>query len=170
MKIFKILLLALCFTACSTKPVATVVFPSLQQPEKSTATNEGEKYILSNNLLKAEYILENGNLKFNGSNALQLAPTNDLFYITLGDSSIVKSSEMTMSGAKIEQLKGCEKAIKKAEQYDGYKLTAEFKYNNLTIDWSAVLRDNSHYLRTEMKISAKEDTEMINIVPMSRKP
>ena len=166
MKIFKILLLAICFTACSTKPEATVVFPSLQQPEKAIATNEGEKYILSNNLLKAEYLLENGNLKFNGSDALQLTPTNDLFYITLGDSSIVKSSEMTMSGAKIEQLKGCEKAIKKAEQYDGYKLTAEFKYNNLTIDWSAVLRDNSHYLRTEMKISAKEDTEMINIVPM----
>ena len=166
MKIFKILLLAICFTACSTKPEATVAFPSLQQPEKAIATNEGEKYILSNNLLKAEYLLENGNLKFNGSDALQLTPTNDLFYITLGDSSIVKSSEMTMSGAKIEQLKGCEKAIKKAEQYDGYKLTAEFKYNNLTIDWSAVLRDNSHYLRTEMKISAKEDTEMINIVPM----
>ncbi|MBQ7819410.1 MAG: hypothetical protein IJ341_06890 [Bacteroidales bacterium] len=166
MRLFKLLILALCITACSTNPEATVIFPSLQQAGKATATNEGEKYILSNNLLKAEYLLENGNLKFNGSNALQLAPANDLFYITLGDSTIVKSSEMTMSGAKIEQLKGCEKAIKKVEQYDGYKLTAEFKYNNLTIDWSAVLRDNSHYLRTEMKISAKEDTEMINIVPM----
>ena len=166
MKIFKILLLAICFTACSTKPEATVVFPSLQQPEKAIATNEGEKYILSNNLLKAEYILENGNLKFNGSEALQLANGSELFTITRADSTIVKSSEMTMTAPQLIPLKGDKEAVKKSEQYDGYKLTAEFKYNNLTIEWSAVLRDNSHYLRTEMKISAKEDTEMINIVPM----
>jgi len=166
MKIFKILLLAICFTACSTKPEATVVFPSLQQPEKAIATNEGEKYILSNNLLKAEYILENGNLKFNGSEALQLANGSELFTITLADSTIVKSSEMTMTAPQLIPLKGDKEAVKKSEQYDGYKLTAEFKYNNLTIEWSAILRDNSHYLRTEMKISAKEDTEMINIVPM----
>ena len=166
MKIFKILLLAICFTACSTKPEATVVFPSLQQPKKAIATNEGEKYILSNNLLKAEYLLENGNLKFNGSEALQLAHGSELFTITLADSTIVKSSEMTMTAPQLIPLKGNKEAVKKSEQYDGYKLTAEFKYNNLTIEWSAVLRDNSHYLRTEMKISAKEDTEMINIVPM----
>ena len=166
MRLFKLLILALCFTACSNNPETTVIFPSLQQPEKAIATNEGEKYILSNNLLKAEYILENGNLKFNGSEALQLANGSELFTITLADSTIVKSSEMTMTAPQLIPLKGDKEAVKKSEQYDGYKLTAEFKYNNLTIEWSAVLRDNSHYLRTEMKISAKEDTEMINIVPM----
>ena len=96
MRLFKLLILALCFTACSNNPETTVIFPSLQQPGKATAINEGDKYILSNNLLSAEYIVENSNLKFNGSDALQLAPGSELFTITLADSSVIKASEMTM--------------------------------------------------------------------------
>lgn len=166
MKLLKTLFLAMLLVACSPQQNSGVKFPALEQPGKATAVVNGDSFTLSNNLLSAEYATEEGTLKFNGCEALQLAPANDLFYITLADSTIVKSSEMTMSEAKIEQLKGCEKAIKNAKKFDGYKLSAQFTYNNLTINWSAVLRDASHYLRTEMNISANKDTEMLNIVPM----
>ena len=73
---------------------------------------------------------------------------------------------MKMGQPVMEALKGDANAIKKAEQYNGYKLSVPFEYGNLAINWSAVLRDGSHYLRTELKISAVEDTQMTNIIPM----
>ena len=166
MKLFKALILALVFVACTPSEKSGVKYPSEEQPGIALATTDGDSYTLSNKLISASYSIENGVLSFNGSKALQLAPSKDLFSITLGDSTIVKSSEMKMGLPAMETLKGDTKAIKKAEQFDGYKLSVPFEYGNLTINWSAVLRNGSHYLRTEMKISAATDTEMKNIIPM----
>ena len=39
--------------------------------------------------------------------------------------------------------------------------------NGLGIEWRAVLRDGSHYLRTEVDVTTTTDIAMYNIVPMA---
>ena len=87
MKLLKALVLALIFVACSPTQESSVKFPSEEQPGKATAIVEGESYTLSNELISANYAIKNGVLSFEGCEALQLAPSKDLFSITLGDST-----------------------------------------------------------------------------------
>ena len=95
MKLLKALVLALLFIAC-TPMQEGVKYPSEEQPGIALATTDGGSYTLSNKLISASYSIEGGVLSFNGCESLQLAPSKDLFSITLGDSTVVKSSEMKM--------------------------------------------------------------------------
>jgi len=146
----------------------TVKFPSTEQPGQAQATSESTKWTLYNNLLEVEFIMSNGDLFFNGSEALQLAPGSEPFSITLGNGTTVKASEMTMSSQPvISNLVGNSEAIKASERYNGKVLTAKYTYNSLSIEWRAVLRDGSHYIRTEMDITASTNTSMTNIIPLT---
>ena len=52
-------------------------------------------------------------------------------------------------------------------RYAGKALEARFTYEELSIVWRAVLRNGSHYLRTEMDIQAAKDLPMEGIVAMN---
>ena len=52
-------------------------------------------------------------------------------------------------------------------RYAGKALEARFTYKELSIVWRAVLRNGSHYLRTEMDIQAAKDLPMEGIVAMN---
>ena len=52
-------------------------------------------------------------------------------------------------------------------RYAGKALEARFTYKELSIVWRAVLRNGSHYLRTEMDIQAAKDLPMKGIVAMN---
>ena len=52
-------------------------------------------------------------------------------------------------------------------RYAGKALEARFTYEELSIVWRAVLRNGSHYLRTEMDIQAAKDLPMKGIVAMN---
>ena len=109
----------------------SVQFPSTEQPGQAQATSESTKWTLYNNLLEVEFIMSNGDLYFNGCEALQLAPGSEPFSITLGNGTIVKASEMTMSSyPTITNLTGNSEAIKASEKYNGKVLTAKYTYNS----------------------------------------
>ncbi len=143
-----------------------VEFPSKYQPEKAKICAKNNTWTLSNKLFSAKYTLKNGTLIFDGAKAFGLAGNADLFNIKLNDGTEVNSSQMQLLSVEIENLAGNAAATKIAECYDGKALRAEFLYKNLTFVWRAVLRNNSHYLRTELEVSATADTDFKEIVAM----
>ena len=145
---------------------AIVKFPSQQQPGVASVTSISNNWTLSNNLFSASYTMTDNKLYFAGSEEFGLDGNTDLFSITLADGTVVLSSQMNCTNVTTENLVGDVNAVKLSEKDNGKTLKATYSYNNLNIVWRAVLRDNSHYLRTELEITATADTEMKNIVAM----
>ena len=143
-----------------------VVFPQSQQPGNAVVTQSGNDYVLGNDLFEAKFTKENGVLLFAGSEGLHLVGGTELFTVTLGSGSVVSSSDMTLGDVRVESLVGNSVAVKGSERFDGKQIVAKYSYGNLSFEWRAVLRDGSHYLRTELDITASSDQAMTNIVPM----
>ena len=154
-------------TSCQQESMAqAVIFPQAEQPGKAQLKEEKGEYALSNELFTAKFINQNGKLVFAGSPELGLLPDTEIFKIRLGDGTEVPASAMELEEVRTLNLKGDKNAVKGAKRFNGQAIEAKFEYKDLDIVWRAVLRDGSHYLRTEMDITAEEDVAMHSIVPM----
>lgn len=144
-----------------------VIFPQKKQPGVAKITQKSNSYQLANKVLKASFINTGGKLYFNGCSELGLQPDTELFKILLGDGSTVAASGMKLEDVKIVTLGEDPSAATASLRYAGKALEARFTYGDLSITWRAVLRDGSHYLRTEMDIKAARDLSMKGIVAMN---
>lgn len=144
-----------------------VIFPQKKQPGVAKITQKSNSYQLANKVLKASFINTGGKLYFNGCSELGLQPDTELFKVLLGDGSTVVASKMKLEDVKIVTLGEDPSAATASLRYAGKALEARFTYGDLSITWRAVLRDGSHYLRTEMDIKAARDLSMKGIVAMN---
>ena len=144
-----------------------VIFPQKKQPGVAKITQKSNSYQLANKVLKASFINTGGKLYFNGCSELGLQPDTELFKVLLGDGSTVSASGMKLEDVKIVNLGEDPSAATASLRYAGKALEASFTYGDLSITWRAVLRDGSHYLRTEMDIKATRDQSMKGIVAMN---
>lgn len=144
-----------------------VIFPQKKQPGVAKITQKSNSYQLANKVLKASFINTGGKLYFNGCSELGLQPDTELFKVLLGDGSTVVASGMKLEDVKIVALGEDPSAATASLRYAGKALEARFTYGDLSITWRAVLRDGSHYLRTEMDIKAARDLSMKGIVAMN---
>ena len=144
-----------------------VIFPQKKQPGVAKITQKSNSYQLANKVLKASFINTGGKLYFNGCSELGLQPDTELFKVLLGDGSTVAASGMKLEDVKIVTLGEDPSAATASLRYAGKALEARFTYGDLSITWRAVLRDGSHYLRTEMDIKAARDLSMKGIVAMN---
>ena len=144
-----------------------VIFPQKKQPGVAKITKKSNSYQLANKVLKASFINTGGKLYFNGCSELGLQPDTELFKVLLGDGSTVAASKMKLEDVKIVTLGEDPSAATASLRYAGKALEARFTYGDLSITWRAVLRDGSHYLRTEMDIKAARDLSMKGIVAMN---
>ena len=144
-----------------------VIFPQKKQPGVAKITQKSNSYQLANKVLKASFINTGGKLYFNGCSELGLQPDTELFKVLLGDGSTVAASKMKLEDVKIVTLGKDPSAATASLRYAGKALEARFTYGDLSITWRAVLRDGSHYLRTEMDIKAARDLSMKGIVAMN---
>ena len=144
-----------------------VIFPQKKQPGVAKITQKSNSYQLANKVLKASFINTGGKLYFNGCSELGLQPDTELFKVLLGDGSTVAASKMKLEDVKIVTLGEDPSAATASLRYAGKTLEARFTYGDLSITWRAVLRDGSHYLRTEMDIKAARDLSMKGIVAMN---
>ncbi|MBQ0049772.1 MAG: Ig-like domain-containing protein [Bacteroidales bacterium] len=148
------------------------VYPQQQETAgKATLTKSGTTYTLTNSLFSASFTHEGGKLTFAGSEAMNLKASDDLFIVKFGTGSkVVKSSEMTLKEVTTETLTGSPTAVKGSHHFDGVQLKATYEYtyagSKVTIDWYAELRDGSHYLKTDMTLSADKDVKMFAVIPM----
>ena len=144
-----------------------VIFPQKKQPGVAKTTQKSNSYQLANKVLKASFINTGGKLYFNGCSELGLQPSTELFKVLLGDGKIVTASEMKLEDVKMVTLTENPSAATASLRYAGKALEARFTYEELSIVWRAVLRNGSHYLRTEMDIQAAKDLPMKGIVAMN---
>ena len=144
-----------------------VIFPQKKQPGVAKITQKSNSYQLANKVLKASFINTGGKLYFNGCSELGLQPSTELFKVLLGDGKTITASEMKLKDVKMVTLAENPSAATASLRYAGKALEARFTYEELSIVWRAVLRNGSHYLRTEMDIQAAKDLPMKGIVAMN---
>lgn len=144
-----------------------VIFPQKKQPGVAKIIQKTNSYQLANKVLNASFINTGGKLYFNGCSELGLQPSTELFKVLLGDGKTVTASEMKLEDVKMVTLAENPSAATVSLRYAGKALEAHFTYKELSIVWRAVLRNGSHYLRTEMDIQAAKDLPMKGIVAMN---
>lgn len=144
-----------------------VIFPQKKQPGVAKITQKANSYQLANKVLNASFINTGGKLYFNGCSELGLQPSTELFKVLLGDGKTITASEMKLEDVKMVNLAENPSAATASLRYAGKALEARFTYKELSIVWRAVLRNGSHYLRTEMDIQAAKDLPMKGIVAMN---
>ena len=152
-------------------PAATlaqqVIFPQERQAGTARLAHSANHYTLSNDLLTATFMESEGTLRFGGCPQLNLNAGSELFEIRMGNgSTVVRASEMKLSNVREIHYAANPSATKGAEKLPGHAIEATFTHNHLTVLWRAVLRDGSHYLRTELKLTAAHDTKLFAVVPM----
>lgn len=148
-----------------------VLYPQ-QQEAVGVATIETKDnvYTLSNKVLAASFMKVGDALFFAGSKAMDLQAGTEPFTVAFGSGDNVPASAMTLKSVETADLKPVENAVGGAEHYNGKAIVAnyEYKYKDslVQIVWRAVLRDGSHYLRTEMELKGVNNVDMFNIIPM----
>ena len=168
-RIFSILIALTCVTGMMAQ---AVIFPQEKQAGKATLvpaameSSETDGYILGNDLFNATYERTNGVLRFGGCEQLGLQAGTELFALRLGNGTEVAASEMTLGEVRMVDLAADATAAKGSLKLPGKALEADYTYNNLQLTWRAVLRDGSHYLRTELELTAVKNTAMNAIIPM----
>ena len=148
-----------------------VLYPAQQTAVgAAVATESNGVYTLSNNVLAASYVKMGEALYFGGSEAMDLVAGTEPFTVAFGNGDNVPASAMTLTSLGLEDLTANANAIGGAEHYAGKALVANYEYiyndSKIEIVWRAVLRDGSHYLRTEMELTGVDDVDMYNIIPM----
>ena len=150
----------------TTAQAQRVVFPQQKQAGVATLKSNTKNFTLANSLLRASYSIVDGTLRFNGCKAMDLMPSADLFRIHLADCSEFASSDMKLASVTSETYDADPKAAKGSERFNGKGIKAVFTRGDMRVEWRAVLRDGSHYLRTEMSITSDKDVKMDHVVPM----
>lgn len=159
-------LLTACLLSGQTMTAQSVIFPQEKQAGNASLVAERGVYTLQNDLLKAHFVAKNNHLFFNGCEQLGLLPGSELFSILLADGREVPASSMNLKSIEELNLTPAEGAAKWSLKLNGKAIEAHFTFEDLSIVWRAVLRDGSHYLRTEMDINANKDVAMRGIIAM----
>ena len=164
------------FAALPTQAASATYTNAVLYPAQQTAVGaaKSEKkdnvYTLSNNVLAASFAEMGGAIYFAGCKAMDLVAGTEPFTVAFGNGTTVPASGMTLESVALKDLAAKDNAIGGAEHYAGKALEANYKYTyegqTVAIVWRAVLRDGSHYLRTEMELTGEDDVDMFNIIPM----
>ncbi len=157
--------------ACETYAQA-VVYPRQQDAVgAAVATVNDGVYTLSNNVLAASFIKVGEALFFGGSKAMDLVAGTEVFSVAFGSGTNVYASAMKLIDVEVQNLEANPTAVGGAEHFAGKQLVARYEYtydeSKVEIVWRAVLRDGSHYLRTEMELKGVDDVDMFNIIPLA---
>lgn len=159
-------LLTACLLSGQTMTAQSVIFHQEKQAGNASLVAERGVYTLQNDLLKAHFVAKNNHLFFDGCEQLGLLPGSELFSILLADGREVPASSMNLKSVEELNLTPAEGTAKGSLKLNGKAIEAHFTFEDLSIVWRAVLRDGSHYLRTEMDINANKDVAMRGIIAM----
>lgn len=166
LKSFLLTAAAVMISATTDLQAQAVIFPQQQQPGISVLTANDNSWTLSNEILSASFTATEGRLLFGGCEAMGLQPGTELFFVELADGGIIPASKMNMGAVTTEKLTADTSSPRGSDHFDGNAICTTFGYGDLRISWRAILRDGSHYLRTEMVLTSDQGTRMKAIIPM----
>lgn len=160
-------IVAACLLSGSAVRAQSVIFPQEKQAGLAVLTVGQGTYTLQNELLKAQFSVQNRHLRFEGCEQLGLLPGTELFIIRLADGRDIPASALTLKEVRQVDLTPVEGAAKGALKLNGKAVEATFAHADFTLVWRAVLRDGSHYLRTELELTVPKDLDMRGILAMN---
>lgn len=169
---YRMALAATCMLAPIAAGAQAVIFPQTQQAGTAQAAEVEGGYTLSNDLLTATFLLDQSkHLSFGGCPELGLKAGTDLFTIEYQDGTVLNSGSIEWESVE----KGVDTsidpdAVRTSLKMPGKMIEAKATLaNGLKLTWRAVLRDGSHYLRTEIELTNPEDgsdVAMHQLTPM----
>ena len=155
---------------------AAVEYPGTA-PGKAQAAVSGNTYTVSNEVLSADFVYADGSVTFGGlksaDGTMLLQGGAPVFNIVLADKSKYSSSDMTVEAPQVVDLAAEAGDLTLSKQIPGKAVTATFKApdGSFSVEWRAVLRDGSHYLRQEYVLkSADKPVYFDTITPLQVVP
>ncbi len=162
-------LAALTVALASVQQAAAVEFPG-QAPGVAVVTQHGSTYTIGNSLLSAEFKYSDGGVTFGGlktaDGTLLVEEGSPVFRVTLADGRQFSSADMTVTAPEVKALSPDSTALCLAHKVPGQAISATFTApdSSFSIEWLAVLRDGSHYLRQEFTLKAGEKPVPFNTI------
>ncbi len=138
-------------------------------PGQARGKADSAEIVLENEALLCSWSIAEGRLKPKLTTDKLTPTTLDLqgaecFRLILNDGRIVKASDLRIGGKPgLTDIKARPDACRLAERFAGKQIsiTLTSSDGNLAVEWSAILRDGSNYVRQELAFTAKN--EAINI-------
>lgn len=134
-----------------------------KNPGSANVINTGNQYTFSNNVLSFTFQLNFNNLSIVTISDLEnkskdYLQVGELFKLVLNDGSTIIDSKMSAGTVSIEKLIGNSQSLRVRERFNGWKLVIPFIYSSgdkeLSLTWSAILRDESNYINQEISFTA----------------
>ena len=148
---------------------AAVEYPGTN-PGVASATANGVTYTVSNDLLSADFTWKDGGVTFGGfksaDGTVLVNGGAPVFQITLADKSKLSSTDMVADAPQIIELTADTTSPTISKQLPGKAISTTFTAPNgsFSVEWRAVLRDGSHYLRQEYTIKAADKPVFFNTI------
>lgn len=148
---------------------AAVEYPGAA-PGQATAAVSGSTYTVGNDVLSADFVYEKGGVTFGGLKAadgtLLVKGGAPVFSITLADKTELSSANMTVSAPRVVELAGDAASTTISEKLAGKAVAATFTApdGSFSVEWQAVLRDGSHYLRQEYVLKSAGKPVFFNTI------
>ena len=148
---------------------ATVEYPGTN-PGVAEASQREATYTVSNEVLSADFTWKDGGVRFGGFKAadgtLLVNGGAPVFQITLADKRELSSTDMVATTPQIIDLKGDSNSLTSSKQLPGKAISATFTApdGTFSVEWKAVLRNGSHYLRQEYTIKSSGSPVFFNTI------
>lgn len=132
-------------------------------PGVAEIDSNNNQYTLSNNVIEATFQLSNNNLilatlKDKIHNSVNYLQVGELFRLTVSGGTTIVDSDMSAGTPATEKINGDPQSLRVRERYNGWKVTVPFTYSSggkeLSLTWSAILRDGSNYINQEIVYTA----------------
>ena len=164
------MVLALLPLGTSITAEARLEFPG-PAPRDAQGKVTKSELILENRLLSCAWDISQGRLKLKNVTdkkvgmrsipySLQL-PASECFQLVLDDGRIIKASELKIVGEpELTDLQPSRESCRLAEQFSGKqtRVTLVSADHDLNVEWRAILRDSSNYVRQEIVLATKNKT------------
>ncbi len=148
------------------------LFPG-DDPGKAKVQIAGNSATIGNKLFSATYKTNGSAVTFGGMKAADGTPLlsegGELFSIHLPDGRIYNSTNLKVNKLHAVPLKASPDALRASERAAGYSISGVFVApdESFSVDWSAVLRNGSHYLRQNLTISALDPLAIKEITALN---
>jgi hypothetical protein len=131
--------------------------------DETSAQANDRRLLLQNSLISAEWQLESSGLKWiaitDKRSGKGLNTSGPAFTLKFSDGSSPDSTALRIASIPhAEKLLGDPHASRYSERVPGYQITALLSNSkgNIEVEWRAILRDGSHYIRQELTIKAAD--------------
>ncbi len=145
-------------------PAAALEFPGPAPGPAEAQAGPGD-LVVSNDLLACRWSLVDGRLRpasvqdKRSGQTIEFAADSECFYLVLGDGRKVSASEMKVVGSpRIESLPADPGSVNLARRQAGKQIAVRLAApdHGLEVEWRAVLRDGSNYVRPCVTLRAKD--------------